>query len=196
MEPITLLLVAGLATGLSQVKPPSIDLNEYQQVVTVTAYTTQAISNCKDRSVQSNEIEASVLTLLEYESHIPNMEHNLVATNEMKRLIGDFNSHSFYTVKYCQHKLSELQVVSRTLARAMGGLNKFNICDMDVTTRKQMYDVSYKQGLITWTEFDELVQDLIHLKEVDKSSCSIENATKMDQALEIIEKAGSIVGSL
>ena len=194
MIPILLAVAAGAATGLSTSHSTTMDTMEYEHVIQVVVSATQHVQQCRLQPKQDiAELKASVDGLIEYQSHIAKAQSNLSVSQDLKEMVMQFKQKDRYSVRYCQHKLSEIQAMSRTLARAMGGLNKFNICDSDVSVRYDLYKESYDKGQLSSLEFQELTDDILKLTEADKSNCSLENRVKLEQALKAIQQASSLI---
>lgn len=195
MLPLLAAVAAAGALTLGAGKP-NLDTNEYLLSVQVTASATQAVRECADQSPDLTLLENNALTLLEYETSLPQTENRQVAAKEIIYLTGQIKHRKMYTTKYCQHKLSEIQSVSRTLSRALGGKHQFDICDSDFTTRFYLYQASYVNKEITLSEFTELVNDIVHIVKTDQASCSTDNQAKLNQTLQLIKGAAGLAGSL
>lgn len=196
MEPITTLLVASLALGLGNVKPPSIDQIEYSHIVQVVSHATQQISLCKTNTTDVTALELHIQILNEYNAHLTSKEENRAVSKILNKFIDDFSKREDKSVRYCQHKLSEIQSVSRTLARSIGGLHKHNICDHDLEKRLNFYKDSFAKKAISESEYSELLSDIVLIGKADKSSCDIENTTKIDQATEVAETIIQVLGAI
>ncbi len=155
MGPILIAVAVAGTAAFSSVKPPSLDTVEYSHVIQLTHLSTQAVKGCKEHNFAVDSLEQQAELIVEYETHLPKSDNNLHAAKETLTLVRQFKHHEMPSVRYCQHKLSEVQSVSRTLARAMGGLHKFDICDSDFEERISLYEKSFKKGQITEEEYKE-----------------------------------------
>lgn len=193
MEPITLLVAASaFAMSYTSVSTPKdFDPTEYEKVVTVVVDATRTVHLCNDMKNPLytqflNGLNTSTLHLGEYVRHKAGKEDVSQAVEQVRQLVLEYDFALSPSVQYCKHKLSEVQSGARTIARALGGRHKVDICDYTVDQRFVVYKESYTANLITKEEFSELVADLQKLQNVDKSGCSLENADKMDKALNAV----------
>lgn len=198
MEPITLLIAASAFTMSynSASTPKDFDPTEYDQVVTVVVDATRTIHMCNDMTNPLytkflNDLNSSTLKLEEYARHKAGKQDVSNAVSAVRKLVLEYDVSPTPSVQYCKHKLSEVQSGARTIARALGGRHKVDICDYTVESRFVSYKQSYTKVLISQVEFEELVNDLNKLREVDRSSCSVENADKMDKAFEAVSALSS-----
>lgn len=188
------MLVAASAFAMSYNSastPKDFDPVEYDQVVSVVVDATRTIHVCNDMKnplyVQFlNNLNSSTLKLDEYARHKAGKETVYNAVAFIRKLVLEYDYALTPSPQYCLHKLSEVQAGARTIARALGGRHSVDICDYTVESRFVLYKQSYAENRITEAEFSELVADIHKLKEVDKSGCSIENADKLDKALEAV----------
>ena len=197
MELITL-LVAGAAFAGSYkagALPKDFDAVQYEQVVSITVDATRAIHQCGQDPVLFkrflDDLNTDSLKFDEYVRHKAKQEDVSSASAHIRKLVVEFDGREMYSKQYCIHKLSEVQAASRTVSRALGGAKKIDICSADLTPRYLSYQQSYTLGLITASEFKELVADIADLKEIDRSGCSLESAAKMDEAIDALSSAAS-----
>ncbi len=183
MVPLLALAVAGVA-GLS-LKPPVIDHVQYSHIVQVSAAATQAVKQCRTENVDLRPLVFQTQTLVEYETHLNTNTEPGIA-KDLQQLVKQFEHRTTYSVKYCQHKLSEIQAASRTMARAVSGVSKYNFCDSNVEERFYWYQESYALDLISKSEFKELAEDVRHLAGTDRKACSTDQAIKLDQSIQVI----------
>ena len=183
-----------LLSGCSVITPRSFNPVEYDYSVKTTVASTRAVHLCGNDEYQLkfnsfvNELNEHSMSLLEYEKHIDGNQYSLVGATYVRQLVIDFTVRQNKSNAYCVHKLSSIQSASRTLSRALGGLNAYDICDSDVRQRYAKYEESFKANKLTKSEFTELVNDLMYLQKVDKASCSFDNKEKLDQAIDFLSK--------
>lgn len=192
VEPLLLGAVAIGAAILSNTKPPLFDNVEYNHIVELTVMVTNVIHDCDQKELNLDPIKFKIDLLNEYETHLTKSENKLEAVKEIKLLLKSFSSKENYSVKYCKHKFSEIQATSRTLARAIGGLHKFDICDSDFSERVLLYKDSLDKKLINQDEYEDLINDIKRLEKTDQSSCSEDNKIKLNQGLSLISNFSGI----
>jgi len=188
-----------LLSGCSTLGPRSFNAVEYDYAVKTTVASTRAIHLCGDVYNSAkfkqfvNDLNENSMTLFEYERHLDGNNYSLPAATQIRQLVIDFTVNPQYTKDYCVSKLSTIQSASRTLARALGKLNAFDMCDSDVAVRFAKYEELYKQGKITQAEFQELANDIVKLKKVDSATCSFENKEKLDATIALISKVIAVL---
>ena len=189
-----------LLAGCSMLKARTYDAVEYDYVITTVVNSTQAIHLCakqdKDYASFVQALSANSLHLEEYITNKADTKQIEPAVKQIIAMSKDLSLRSSYSEMYCKHKLSNIQESSRTLARALGNTDKFDLCKGDVQMRYSLFELSYKTDKITLSEFKELTKDILKLKEVNQSSCTLENRIKMEETINLIEKSASILGAL
>lgn len=181
-------------SGCAVITPRTFNPVEYDYSVKTTVSATRAVHLCGNAEYQTkfasfvNDLNEHSMSLMEYEKHIDGNQYSLVGATYVRQLVIDFTVRQNKSNAYCVHKLSSIQSASRTLSRALGGLNAYDICDSDVMQRYSKYEESFKAGKLSKDEFVELVNDLKYLKTVDRASCSFDNKEKLDQAIDFLSK--------
>jgi hypothetical protein len=136
------------------------------------------------------------MEMFEYENFHSENHNSLLVIQHLRDLELAFIGHSKYSAQYCIHKLSEIQSVSRTLAKAFGGQGGLNICLSDITARYALYETSYKEGKISKDEFLELVGDIKKIGDVDMLICSLQEKQQISKSIDKITKAVAFLTSL
>ena len=194
-------ICAVLLSGCSLLGPVhQFDNVEYNHAVASAVASTRAVHQCYDQGplyqAFVQDLNATTLQLAEYEKYRPASVESLASVNEIRGLVLDLQKRASPTLRYCQHKLSEIQSASRVVAQALGNQQKLSMCISDVELRYNVYLDSLQAGMITREEFDELVADIQQLALVDIASCTMEMRAKIQKSLETISKAASIAASL
>lgn len=196
MIPLFTAVIAASAIGLSSVKPPSIDMFEYNHVIQITALSMQQVKKCKTEDTDLELLTLHIETLTEYEKHLVDSEERLEISKILSSLIKEINQRETFSSRYCQHKLSEIQSISRAMAMSLGGKHQSKVCDTDFEKRLSIYESSFKKNLISKSEYLELISDVIEMGKADGKACSLENQTKLDQAQKVVETIFQMVGGL
>ena len=189
-------LCASLA-GCSAFSSRAYDPVEYNYAVLVSANATHAVSRCQVRGDEFNaylqKINSDTFTLMEYMANKGDSEQTLIAATQVREITQDFLANTNYSHRFCQHKLSNIQASARMLARGVGSSDKFDACKGNVQERFALFEASYKQGKITQEEFVNLSNDLLKMGAVNTASCSLENRTKLENALKLIQFSLSFI---
>ena len=176
---LTLLIVTG-CTGL----PSSYDSTEFGKVADLNVSVTRTIHNCDKSSGINSELfwdyyrnmnlkSYELQEFVAYKSE-PDMSIKLSA-----KIIAD-NSNDFlkfttqfkeFDKQYCIHKLSNIQTTARILEVSLGGNPGSTLCDNTILDRVKLFDISLKDGLITQDEYQNLLKDLLKIKDINDKSC-------------------------
>ena len=192
MEPVTLLVAASaLVMSYTSAAPKDFDPVEYEHVIAVAVNSMRAADLCEDMSNPAyrtliQTLTASALKLEEYVLHKADKEETEKAAKYVHQLVVEYASNPSPSARYCTHKLTEVRAGARTLARVLGGRYKTSICDYTLFQLVDAYKESYTSGQITKHELVELTADLQKVKDIYKTGCSIENAVKLDKAVDAI----------
>jgi hypothetical protein len=199
---ILILCLTTLLAGCSSLKAKQFDSLEYNYSVSTTVIATQIIELCGNKEQLPefnrlvNSLYVSVIATREYMRHIESTENDLEIVENTKTLVDTFRKNTVISPKYCAHKLSEIQIASRTLSRALGRKNEMNACDSDVMARMPLYAASRKNDLITDEELKELNDDLLILRTIDELSCSVQNKIKFDNFMDGLKSVLGILTGL
>jgi len=201
MKLLTTLTLTILLSACSAFQARTYDPVEYNYAVMITSNTTHATHRCNDMSnpeynMWLQEINHDTLTLVEFVSDKSDTDQAVPSVIQIRDMTSTFLNRTNYSITYCQHKLSNIQSSARTFARAISGNEKYNMCQSDVQSRYDLFAKSYNANLIRKDEFDELVGDLLKLKTIDTSGCTLEERAKMQHALEVIQSASKLLGVL
>lgn len=188
-----------LLSGCSMFQARSYDPVEYNYAVVITINATHATHRCQnmldpDYDLWLQEINHESLTLVEYVSDKDDTEQVMPAAQQIRDMISIMLGHKKYSITYCQHKLSNIQSSARTFARATGGNSKYDMCQSDVQSRYGLFKDSFDHKLISKDEFAELSGDLLKLKTINTSGCTLEERAKMAEAIDVIQKAATLGG--
>lgn len=188
-----------LLAGCSMFQARSYDPVEYNYAVVITTNATHATHRCTsmsdpDYNLWLQEINHESLTLVEYVSDKDDTAQVVPAAQQIRDMTSTMLGHTAYSIGYCQHKLSNIQASARTFARAVGGNGKYDMCQSDVQSRYKLFKKSFDSGRISNDEFKELSLDLLKLKTIDTSGCTLEERAQMAAALSVVQTAASLGG--
>jgi hypothetical protein len=203
MRIFTSFLFCILICGCSYLNgPKQFDNVEYELINKVTVSTTRAIHLCNDVDKQINystyvqQANLDTMLFVEYESNrsdslaLKQMAFNLQA------MVNDVLIRGKYTPIYCIHKLSNIQASARIIERTLGETDQHSMCSASIKTRYDMFLKSYGDNDITKSEFQELSKDMVRLKEIDTTGCTLTDKQKQLEDIEFVEKSLSLITSL
>jgi hypothetical protein len=199
MKYFLLLCLAGLS-GCTGFMPRPYDPVEYNNLISLTVVSTQAIHNCPIRGddfvASMNKLKAASEHLDEFISNKRDIGNVEVSVKHLNFMIMTIINNPNYSNQYCTHKLSNIQASSRILSRAIGDDKDLNLCQGNVQTRYALFEDSYLKKRITKPEFKDLTSDLRRLKEIDASACKMELMIQMQEAIQAIESSMAVLGVL
>ena len=190
-----LVILAFVLSGCSLWTQRAYDPVEYSMAVSIAADATRAIHNCDSdaRLVYTQRLGNTSFVLVEYMQNKRDSAAQSEAALLLRRMVQDFNAETSTSIRYCVHKLASVQAAARMLASGIALTDQFDLCSGDVTTRYKAFEASYTSGVLSQHEFTELTNDLLRLKTIDTSSCSLERRRQLNEALDLISKAVSVL---
>ena len=192
MRKLFILSIALLSFGCSTFQSRPFDPNEYSLAVSVAANATHAVHRCDSRDGDFkryiSEMNRDTFLLGEYVANKDDRESIAGAVGHVRAMTLAYALAGAHSSAYCRHKLSNVQAASRMLARSIGDMTEHDPCEGDVEKRYFMFEKSMSDGTITSEEFKDLVDDLVGMKKIDASSCSLANRQKMEDGIRFIER--------
>lgn len=191
------LIILVLLGGCSLLNPKVYDPIEYDKVISIVMDSTHAIHTCDTRGALFDSyiyrLNMTASQLEEYSNNNKNSQQTVGATKNIHYMIIDITNNQKYSNTYCKHKLSNVQSSSRTLSLVLGNKGNSEMCSVTAHRRYALFEFSYKQNKISLVEFNNLVEDLLKLAEVDAFSCSLSDQQKLQEALSFIKTAASVI---
>lgn len=194
---LTILAVALSLSGCAMFSSRDYDPIEYSYAIDIATDATHAVHRCATRSdgfdTYLQKINATSFTLVEYVSNKADSTQVLPAAMQVRDVSLSFLMTPSYSNRYCQHKLSNIQASARMFARGVGNTDRFNICAGNVQDRFAAFQKSFDENAITKSEFVDLSGDLIRMKTIDSSSCTLEQRVEFESTINGIQAALSIL---
>ncbi len=192
---ITLFLTA---CSTNMIKSRNFDSTEFNYATLIAADSTHAIHRCSSKGTEFEnylqKLNSETFYLVEYVSNKSDTEQVLPAANMVREITFDYlTDNKDKSVKFCQHKLSNVQVSARMLARGLANSDRFDACSGDVQQRFELFEKSYNEKLISKNEFVNLSNDLLKLKTINTAGCTLENRAKFETAIDLIQKTVSFL---
>jgi hypothetical protein len=197
---VSVLLILATLSGCSTTPRP-YDSIEYLANVSVTVDTTRAIHECHNRDRLEfynylHQANSESMLLDEFAKGKSDSTKLITAVDIERSMFNEIIVRGDFSESYCVEKLTNIQAVSRILARVDGGSGNFNMCDGGIKERYTLFSQSYANGDITVSEYKELVTDVLKLDKVDTSGCSIESKRKLLDDLQFIESIAPTIMKL
>lgn len=189
---VLIIAFALFLTGCSAFKARTYDPVEYSVAASIAADATHVVHRCDkqdstDFAFFAQSLNRNSFYLVEYLQNKPDSLLVVRQAQELRTMTQQF--FVTHTVRYCIHKMSNIQAASRMLARSLALDDKFDPCNSSVQTRYELFKASYSDGQISKSEFVELSNDLLRLSRIDASHCSLQNRKDMQDALDVIKAA-------
>lgn len=199
MKNILVILTALILTACStnMIKSRSFDPVEFNYATLIAADATHAVHRCAKQDAEFSaylqKLNSETFYMAEYVSNKSDTDQVLPAALVVREITFNFLTSNNKNVKFCQHKLSNVQASARMLARGLSNADRFDACSGDVQGRFDLFEKSYAEKLISKDEFVNLSNDLLKLKTVNTAGCTLENRAKLETALDLIQKTVSFL---
>jgi len=192
-------ILLGLS-GCTMFSSRQYDPVEYSYAVSIAADATHAVSRCDKRGPEYDaylqKINSTTFLLDEFVANKSDSEQALPAALQIREVTKGLLANKSYSTRYCQHKLSNVQASARMFARGVGNTDRFNVCLGKVEERFASFEDSFKNNKITNLEFVDLGGDLMRLKTIDTSSCTLQQRVEFEKAIATVKTALSLIPSL
>ena len=158
--------------------------------VNIAADSTRAIHYCDSdaRLPYTQRLSNTSFVLVEYLQNKRDSKDVLQSSIDLRRMVQEFNKEQNTSIRYCVHKLSNIQAASRMLARGIALAAQFDPCAGDPKQRLKVFTTSYEEGALTDIEFKNLAGDVLRLQNINTVSCSLENRRQLQEAVELATK--------
>ena len=194
---LTIVAAAIALSGCAMFSSRDYDPVEYSYAIDIAADATHAVHRCNTRDdgfdSYLKKLNSNSFTLVEYVSNKADSVQVLPAAMQVRDVTSSFLMTPTYSNRYCQHKLSNIQASARMFARGVGNTDRFNICDGNVQDRFAAFQKSLIENAITKPEFVDLSGDLIRMKVIDTSSCTLEQRVEFESTINSIQTALSVL---
>jgi len=181
--------------------PRTYDPVEYDYLVRMASNSTHAVHRCDDTKGAEFQkyaqlLNADSMQFVEFVSNKDGSELLQPQAQQIRTMVNQFLRHADGSLKYCVHKVSNIQASTRMLGRSLGGYDQKNACFGDVKSRYTLFEDSFNASAITKSEFTELSNDLLKLQDIDASGCTVKSKQDLLQTLNFIRQAVSVISAL